>query len=343
VKDRSLITKNFCRKALAFAGGSALPFAMVCLACLVAGDFYRFWLWTFFYARWYATVMPFWVGLQQLEGHLQQTFYFSCGFWALAVIGLVLAAFNKRFRKPALFLVVFWLFSFQGTATGLYFRNHYFILVLPAFAIMVGMAVAAMQEALRFPVLQDVLRSLPVILFGLIFTWAVMYQSQIFFELSPQRAFASIYQSNLFQESLMVGDYLRDNSAPDAKIAVLGSEPEIYFYAHRHSATGYIYTYALMEPQPAALAWQHDMIDEITANRPEYLVFVASGLSWLMNPHSNHLILDWAGQYAVSNYDRIGVVRLVNGKTVSIWGGDAKKADATGDCLLVYRRKPGAN
>jgi hypothetical protein len=25
--------------------------------------------------------------------------------------------------------------------------------------------------------------------------------------------------------------------------AILGSEPETYFYAHRHSATGYIYTY----------------------------------------------------------------------------------------------------
>ena len=44
-----------------------------------------------------------------------------------------------------------------------------------------------------------------------------------------------------------IGDhcqYIRNHSGPDALVAVLGSEPEIYFLAHRHSATGYIYTYA---------------------------------------------------------------------------------------------------
>ncbi|HEY3763324.1 MAG TPA: glycosyltransferase family 39 protein [Verrucomicrobiae bacterium] len=343
VRDGSILTKSFYTRGLAFAGGVFLPFAMVCLVCLVAGDFHRFWFWTFTYAKWYATALPYTDGVQMLIGHVQQTFYFSCGFWALAAIGLFLAAFNKQFRGPAIFLMVLWLFSFCATSTGYYYRNHYFILLLPAFALMVGMAVAAMQEVLRFRVLQDVFRSLPVILFGLIFGWAVTYQSQYFFELSPRQALLSLYQLNPFEESQVVGNWLRDNAAPDAKVVVIGSEPEIYFYARRHSATGYIYTYALMEPQPAALAWQHDMISEIESNHPEYLVFVASGLSWLMNPHSNHLIMDWAGQYAVSNYDRIGVVRNVSGKIVSVWGDDAKKADAKGDCLLVYRLKPGAD
>jgi len=40
---------------------------------------------------------------------------------------------------------------------------------------------------------------------------------------------------------------------PTDTIAVLGSEPEIYFYSHRISATGYIYTYPLMEPQRYAV------------------------------------------------------------------------------------------
>ena len=44
---------------------------------------------------------------------------------------------------------------------------------------------------------------------------------------------------------------LREHSAPDARIAILGSEPEILFYARRHSATGYIYMYDLLEgPNP---------------------------------------------------------------------------------------------
>ena len=82
----------------------------------------------------------------------------------------------------------------------------------------------------------------------------------------------SFTDRNPFEESIAVAQYIRDHSAPDARIAVIGSEPEIYFYAHRHSATGYIYTYALMEPQPNARKMQRDMMREIETNQPEYLV-----------------------------------------------------------------------
>jgi len=43
----------------------------------------------------------------------------------------------------------------------------------------------------------------------------------------------------------------------------IGSEPEIYFYAQRHSATGYIYTYALMEEHKYAHAMPEEMEREI--------------------------------------------------------------------------------
>ena len=67
---------------------------------------------------------------------------------------------------------------------------------------------------------------------------------------------------------------------------MLGSEPEIYFYSHRHSATGYIYTYALMEPQKYAQQMQQEMIREIERARPKYLISVAMNYSWLRRPDS---------------------------------------------------------
>jgi hypothetical protein len=165
----------------------------------------------------------------------------------------------------------------------------------------------------------------------------------ILFQLSPDQVVQSIYQLNPFEEAPVVGDYIREHSAPDAQIAVIGSEPEIYFYAHRHSATGYIYTYPLMEPQAAALAMQHEMIGEIETNRPEYLVLVQSQLSWLTGPRSNLLIVDWAGEYADHFYDRIGVIRRANGRVNSVWGPAAMNADTHGDCLVVFQRKAVAN
>jgi len=44
---------------------------------------------------------------------------------------------------------------------------------------------------------------------------------------------------------------------------VLGSEPQIYFYSGRRSATGYLYMYSLTEEQKYALRMQKEMIGEI--------------------------------------------------------------------------------
>ena len=82
------------------------------------------------------------------------------------------------------------------------------------------------------------------------------------------------YGTNPFPESLKIAQYLKEHTSSEDSIAVLGSEPQIYFYAHRHTATGYIYMYPLMEPQPYALRMQEEMIREIEASRPAYLVFV---------------------------------------------------------------------
>ena len=65
-----------------------------------------------------------------------------------------------------------------------------------------------------------------------------------------------------------------------------GSEPQIYFYSHRHSATGYIYTYPLMEPQKYARQMQSEMIHEIESAQPKYLISITMSLSWLRLPQS---------------------------------------------------------
>ena len=55
---------------------------------------------------------------------------------------------------------------------------------------------------------------------------------------------------------------------------MFGSEPQIFFYARRHSATGYIYTYSLMEKHDYALAMQKEMIAEVESSKPKFLIDV---------------------------------------------------------------------
>src|SRR5262249_58180156 len=59
----------------------------------------------------------------------------------------------------------------------------------------------------------------------------------VLFELTPVQVSRFIYGRNPFPESVEVARYIRERSAPGDRIAVVGSEPQIYFYAHRRSAT----------------------------------------------------------------------------------------------------------
>jgi hypothetical protein len=103
-----------------------------------------------------------------------------------------------------------------------------------------------------------------------------------------------IYGANPFLESVRVAQYLRDHTDADDTIAVLGSEPQMYFYSKRHSATGYIYTYELMEPQSYARQMQEQMISQIESARPKYLILIFVPTSWLRQPASEGMIFTWA-------------------------------------------------
>jgi hypothetical protein len=342
VRNRSIFTRDFAGTGLMFGLGMILPFVSTCFYLALAGVFYKFWFWTFTYAWSYVTSMPLSVGIQCLKSYLRNTFDQFLGFWIILILGLPPAFFNKSIRHQIFFAIFFGIFSFLGTAAGLYFRPHYFILVLPAIAIAVGMGIASLQKALRFGLVENVFKSIPIILFATVLSWFVYYQEQYFFQLPPDTMARNLYMWNPVVESRAVAQYIREHSPPNARIAVFGSEPEIYFYAQRHSATGYIYTYALMEAQPDALRMQHEMMREIESNKPEYMVYVSHELSWIFNPNSDRTIFHWFDGYSGQFYEQAGVVdEGPNGESEYFWDGAARNYHSfRGRYIIVYKRKP---
>jgi hypothetical protein len=138
---------------------------------------------------------------------------------------------------------------------------------------------------------------------------------------------------------LGVGNYVREHSAPDARVAVLGSEPEIYFYSHRLSATGYIYTYPLVEDQPYGLVMQAEMIKEIEAVKPEIFVYVMLHESWLTQTQADQRIFDWTESYIKEHYTLEGIADGGN-HDVYRWGPDAGEyRPRRPEFILVYRRR----
>jgi hypothetical protein len=343
-RSKLIWSNDFAKKCLVFGAGMILPFAVTCLTLAAAGVFSKFWFWTFAYARSYATSLPWSDGIDNLGERLRSGFDLWIGFWIISAIGLPLACLNPLVRNRAVFVIVLGLCSFLGTATGLYFRPHYFILMLPAFALIQGLAIVSIQHAVRFKMFENVFKSLPIILFGTVLAWVLVCENSFFFRLSPTQVCDRLYQSpfarNPFVESLAVGGYIREHSKKNARIAVLGSEPQIYFYARRHSATGYIYAYDLTELQPHASEMQREMIREIESAAPEFLVDVRFQNSWNFQKHSDHTILDWFAQYAARFYKKVEVVGVrSDGQPVAYEDATAENFDiSTGECLVVYKR-----
>jgi hypothetical protein len=199
-----------------------------------------------------------------------------------------------------------------GASAGLYYRNHYFILMLPAVCLLAGKAMewSVEQFARMVRINHYRLRTMAVMLFALGWAQAVYAQRAIFFKMSPERVVRHEYGGNPFPEAIEFGKYISAHSEPEARVAVLGSEPEIYFYAQRHSATGYIYTYGLMEEQKFASQMQQEMMDEIEKAKPEYLVKVMVPASWLRKANSDTAILYWTEKYIADNYRIVGVADI---------------------------------
>ena len=260
--------------------------------------------------------------------------------WLIAVVGAIAVVWNQKMRPQAPFVLGFLLFSFLAVCPGFLFREHYFILMLPAVSVLAGIAVSAGIKILSQRSETRQWRYVPVLVFVLALGWCFYAQRGFFLEDNLTSTSRKIYGGNPFPEAIPVADYIRQHTAENASIVVLGSEPEIYFYAHRHSATGYIYTYCLMEEQKYALQMQQQMISEIEAARPESLVWVNVKASWLPQEHSEGLLLSWAQKYVRDHYEMTGVADIHMSQTDYRWGDDAKSYQPRSNSVVfVFKRK----
>ena len=325
-----------------FAISAAVPFCVTCALLWRAGVFDKFWFWVITYGTRYGSMTGFYAGVLNLSVMLQLALADSWAIWLVAAGGLFTLWRTKVTRGPALFLTAFLILSIAAVSTGLYFRPHYCVLMLPAIALLAGAMVAppATQSATmsgealspwRVPQPWLIAGALVVSLAG---------QSGVLFRFSPAQVSRAVYPGNPFVEAVAVADYIKAHSRNDARIAIMGSEPEIFFYASRHSATPYIYVYALMEPQPFAARMQEEFIDDVESAAPEYIVLVSSRFSWLMWPQSSRRVLQWFVKYRAQHYEAVGLADMFPDGASYAWDAAATRvAPRSRFWLGVYKRK----
>jgi hypothetical protein len=314
----------------AFVAGQVAPYLLTCLILLCTGTFHQFVFWTITYAAKYASAIPLAFGPEMLRAGLRTVVGPNLALWILPWAGALmmwwdermLAAVDRRQKKnrnpnpppgriaasrvphPRVFVLALLLCSAASVSVGLYFREHYFILVLPVLALLSGLGVSRSLYLLGNDKSIELFLAIPAIMMFVVALGAALVgNGSLWLVMPPEEAMRSVYGTTLFSEAAKAAVFLKTHAAPAARISVLGSEPEIYFRSRLRSATQYIYTYPLMEAHPYAGKMQEEMISEIERSKPAYIVYVDDHFSWLRQPESNGKVFDWWKAYSSTNVD----------------------------------------
>lgn len=335
MRIRPVSRPSAVKKAGLLLLGAVIPFGLTCLVMYALGVFEKFWFWTFTYASEYTserTARQIWPTFWSEVQHAWMGFAWL---WLIGAVGLVFLFIDDRLKGKRAFIGGFALFTFLMACPGFYFRPHYFIPFISAVAMLGGLAVSSSGRALRGRI-----RIIPVMCMVLALSYGVISNWSYWFRLNPTEACRLLYGRNPFPEAIEVAKFIREGTQDDDTIAVLGSEPEIYFYAHRRAATGYIYTYGLMEAQKHAQEMQEEVIRQVESAHPKYVVFVAMGSSWLRYSKSKTAIFDWANRYLPEKYEWVGVVDFIIEDYIPfVKGEQAKEYEPEGDeYLFIVKR-----
>jgi Dolichyl-phosphate-mannose-protein mannosyltransferase len=332
--------KDSLSRGAVLAAGILAPFAVLFATLWASHTLGAFWLWTVSYARYYGAPLN-----GNVFRHFWDSFRLVVGdgilFWIMAAFALIALPRDPRLRTAGRFLLWLLVFSSVGVLFGLTFREHYFILVLPAVALLFGGGVSLVRGR-WLP--QNPRRALAAGLALVLVPLAASFANDgaFLFWMTPDQASRHIYEENPFIEAVGVADYIRARTTPDDVIAVLGSEPELYFYCRRPSATGFIYMYPLVEKQPYAGQFREQMIHEIEAARPKYVVFVNLKSSWLPPPDPDMTVANWFIKYQSRELKIVGLVEVDRSMHITYrWDPpDATPHDNVRNVMTVYERLP---
>ena len=327
---------NFC----GYGAGVIIPIALIFLIMFWSGVIDKFWFWTITYPQAYGSKIPIsgaWDSFQRSIPGVINTFKFL---WIIAALGFIVIFFGKSKLWNRLFIFIFVVFSFLPAIPGFYFRSHYFIPFLPAVGILTGVFFNDINNMVERYAKQ--VRFFTAAIFIILVINGLNAEKDFFFVKDPTVISNNLYRGNFFTESIQVAKFVKENTSEEDSIFVCGSEPQIYFYSQRKSATGYIYMYDLVYSHQYVKEMQAEMMQQIEKAHPKYIIYVSCPFSWLAKPKVSDTVFSWISNYIIENkYTRVGVVDYLFPKpSVYLWNNDARNYKTQSDKFMLVLRRP---
>ncbi|MCP4711475.1 MAG: hypothetical protein GY869_22875, partial [Planctomycetes bacterium] len=177
--------KSFFAKVAIFTAGFFLPYILTCGILAAAGTFDKFWFWTITYAGEYVSAAPFSRAWSNFSSNIFRIIHSTILLWIAAGIGIGFLVLDRTVRRNWVLVAGFFGFSLLSVCPGFYFRPHYFILLLPSIALLIGIGINGIGKV--FSVYRSALWAwgLPFLLI-LVFTSHGLFQQRAFlFQMNP--------------------------------------------------------------------------------------------------------------------------------------------------------------
>ncbi len=341
-KNKTLIIKRL----FTFGVGLVLPIVGLFAFVWQNNLFDNFYFYTFEYARAYSGILK--PTFKEIHSFLH-VFIDNPILWLIFFIGIVKIGIDI-FKKKSLFqgnpygytvhrtpsgegggFLLLWAVSFVAVSAGWYYRPHYWQLMFPAIALVA--AYTLQKESWR--IFKYTLSKNRILSF--IFVSALLTQPCYFFIYPLEHIVRRMYPYDYFTDIRRFGEFLQENIPKNERIGQYSCEPQLWFYANRAGASGFMYAYPLTENQPYAQIMTNTYIQETETANPDWLLYsnISKGED---NKKTIQQIDDWFDNYA-KNYQVKGVLYSTGNRRAD-WEWQISTVDTSRKPLMiVYQRK----
>lgn len=288
--------------SLAFGGGYVLPLFGFLAFVWAKGIFEPFYFFIIQYAMVYSNLSntPF-----ENIGQIGLVLVDNIWLWLLTLILISRIVYRKladlRFDGEwAVFkphteggrLSLLLLFAFWAVCPGWYFRLHYFqYLFIPA-ALLMGMVLTDYENL--FPKISKRLNLSKLLIISFLTSTAV--QAEYLFLKSPDYVSATMYRRDYFAEFRQMGAYLNEVSKPEEGLGQLANEPQIWFYTQKQAASGFLYSYPLLENHRFARTMADKFIHETEKSQPTWFL-IPDQTEMKTGTDTEGYLLTWADRF----------------------------------------------
>ena len=313
---KNFLIKNF----LFFASGVLSIILFFILLIAVQGGFSEMKYWTYEFPKMYASAIPWEIG----KDLLNRTFTNITGdykfLWILAGMGLLLCSITKMGLYKKIFLWIFALFSFLTIVPGFHFYGHYWLQLMPAAAILTGVAVYSIKELIA----EKLSKTNAIIIGTGIFIIAIFpvlrHEKDYYFNPDDTEILRKVYGMNPFPESKVIADYIKKRTDKNDQIALIGAEPQIYYYTDRRCPSRHAYFTYLVKGNPRSPELQKEFIQDVEEAMPKFMVFFNHGTSLFVQKGADQTIFKWFNEFVTQHYKHVGLADMISPtQTNYIW------------------------